>query len=390
MFTVRIERARLHMAIELVEQEFGKKWLSRKALQLNSKHPVPRAWREAISVGQAPQAGQPVSVRVEQVAPILELGRILERVSPLANYAIAIRPRLKDPDFAHVYYEMQVAACAVEGGYGVEFVPTSSAPGVKTADLRVSTPSSTYHVECKRKEAYRIATVEEGTWPSLQKRITSLLDELKVNYEVIIVAMGAFSEGDDMEILKGIREAVARGFEGGPLTRRGASHALYLRKLTLPPPGPDAMIPLWPRKSRDGEVHADVYRSTDDLLHITSMRGAWLYTVDSHKLGSIVQSFNAARSQLPAGESGVIYIDLDVSEVEDDDVRLYLEAASAALRCVFSPETNTRVAGVVLTAQPRPTLAAWNPEMHFMITVNKFHPLSGSIKFPPQPIGVPG
>ena len=280
---------------------------------------------------------------------------------------------------------MQVAAFAVSTGYRVAFVPPSSTPGTKTPDLRIASGETVLSAECKRKDAYDITAVEEAAWPSLESRIAKLLDELNADYEVIVVALGTFEDGDDAEILNGIRAAITGGFEGGPLTRRGASHTLYLRKLALPPPSSRGGLEATPGKARRGVRYADVYRGQDGLFYVRSNRGVWLYSVDSHKLASIVRSFNTARSQLPANEPGVIYIDLDVSAVEDKDMRFYLESAASALRHLFSPSANTRVAAVVVTASVDLAPPAWQRDMAFTITRNPFHPLAASIRLPPEP-----
>ena len=77
-----------------------------------------------------------------------------------------------------------------------------------------------------------------------------------------------------------------------------------------------------------------------------------LYHLDSHRLDSIVRAFNKSRIQLPSGRIGLIYIDLDVSHVEDADVLLYLDFVAEALKTCFSPNQNTRVGAVVLTTAP--------------------------------------
>ena len=81
--------------------------------------------------------------------------------------------------------------------------------------------------------------------------------------------------------------------------------------------------------------------------------------MDSHKLKFIVNSFNNARQQVPEDGPGIIFIDLDISQLDEPDIVPYLDCMSASIQTLFSPTLNTRVGAVVLTTQPvffqRPT-----------------------------------
>lgn len=386
-----VNAGELRWTIELIEREFGHKWLSRKASQSHSKHPVPLAWKEAVDLRNRMAKGHKASTISDRIALLLDIARDFDVICSLPNYDTAIRPRLKDPDFGHVRYEAQVAAFAVRRSYRVGFVVPSTNPGVSTPDLRISHGNQTFFAECKRKDAYEIAAVEQAVWPDLQEKILGVLQDLNADYEVIVVALGPFRNGDTERILEGVRAAVAKGYEGGPLTRKGTDHAIYLRRLPLPPPSPNPGMHLVPGEARRGERYMDVFRGEDDLFYVRSNRGAWLYTIDCHRLATIVYSFNAARRQLPSGDAGVIYVDLDISHVEDRDLKLYFDSAGSALRHIFSPTANTRVAAVVLTAVTlfMPAInesgaTTWEPHIGSIVIRNPFNPTAAKLSIPPD------
>jgi hypothetical protein len=263
---------------------------------------------------------------------------------------------------------------------------------VKTADLRIEQGQHAFFAECKRKEKYGLPDVDVRDWPGLQRDIFDLLTRLSANYEITIIALGRFEAGDGDEILHALHAAVAKGFEGGPLTRKGASQAIYLRKISPSELGAMSALRVTPGEGRRGEAYVDI----DDAGVVRGARAVWLYAINSHRLASLIDSFNLARTQLPAGDSGVIYIDLDVSEVEDRDLEPYFNSAGSALGQLFSPTSNTRVAAVVLTSVAifRPVKdpsgrEVMEPHIYYNIIRNPFHAGAQFFPIPPERLPPP-
>lgn len=383
----------LRAGLPVIESEFGKEWLLEQVARHKTKHPVVRAWKEVRAIVERLDRGESVEHAAEHVAVLLDAARLLGRAKLLPNYESAIKKRLWDPDFAHLHYELQVAVLAADRGYTVEFVPPSAIQGVRIPDLRVSTASGAILAECKRKDSYEVASFDYGLWPELERSVVRILDALGADYEVIVVALGPLRREDEPAILAGVREAAARGFEGGPLAEKGVDKTLFLRKLALPPPSPQPGITVVPGKNRRGTRFADIYRGADGLFYTRSNRGVWLYTIDSHRLAGIVASFNKARQQLSQSEPGAIYIDVDVGSVPRIDLPFYLESVGAALRTLFSPTLNTRVAAVIVTItgilaplETAPDTFVYSPDTPYVTVRNPYFPGGAPPSIPFDPV----
>jgi hypothetical protein len=78
-----------------------------------------------------------------------------------------------------------------------------------------------------------------------------------------------------------------------------------------------------------------------------------VYVIDAHKMTSVIDSFRHKQGQIPKSDSGVVYIDLDVSNVAVADVELYMHIAQNAIQAALAtPPGSPQIGAVVLMSTP--------------------------------------
>jgi hypothetical protein len=334
--------------LKVIEQEFGLKWLQRKVKEGSSKHWVPGAWKEATTASHQAHTSKVLSLS-PQAARLLELASALNLTRGLQGYSTAITAdKLKASDFDSHAFVANVAAVGVLGGYEVEFLQVATKEGQKTADLRMRKGPHDLFVECKRKDPTTAATTPDPLFDRLRRSLESLHGLLKVHHEVIVVSIGSLVDSQVAPIVDLCRTVLGAGGVGiFPGTVPDC--AVFIRRAAARPPGlPDGLwIPKW---MNPGSVLADVKRLEDGKLQFGLTMRTTLYSIDSHRLGQILNSFGAARKQMPEGQSGLIYIEVDASKIRLGDQAFYFDLMAGWIRNQFSPTANRRVAAVVLTS----------------------------------------
>jgi len=76
------------------------------------------------------------------------------------------------------------------------------------------------------------------------------------------------------------------------------------------------------------------------------------FAIDSYKLSAVGNSFEEARRQIPPDALGLIYINLDVTNLDRAQSELYLEIVADSLATRLAPTMNTRIAAIVITTEP--------------------------------------
>jgi hypothetical protein len=337
-----------HELIDVIEQEFGLKWLAKKARlrPAAAQHPIPRQWAEARAALEAAQTTRTLELTPE-LAGFFDLAFALLRARTLPGYREAItQGHLKSLTYEKECYVAYIATLGLASGYDVEFIETSTGPGERTPDLLMTRGSTSLQVECKRKDSYAGVPRSLAAWNELDDELRLLHRRLTCGYEVIVCAVGSLDESDVGHIARRIEEILAAG-EEGVFSIGIADCVLLVQRDPETPPGIDGVwIPAW---QNPGSVAVSTTVDQDGETVYGPMLRKTLYIIDAHKLSQVLSSFDSARGQLAASGIGVIYIGLDMSAVRPGDRELYLHTTARSLRNQFGPRCNTRVAAVVLT-----------------------------------------
>jgi hypothetical protein len=175
--------------LTILSQEFGAEWLARSVEDVAAgqacPHPIPALWARAKELLCAARGTGKLGLTEELVA-LFDLATDLETARSLPGYSSAITPeKLKSLQFEDDCYPVHVAAIAVRSGHAVEFVPTSTVAGERTADLFMRADRDEFYVECKKKASYVESAEGISAWGNLQERLLSLRGLIDCDYEVI-------------------------------------------------------------------------------------------------------------------------------------------------------------------------------------------------------------
>jgi hypothetical protein len=105
-------------------------------------------------------------------------------------------------------------------------------------------------------------------------------------------------------------------------------------------------MPAW---QNPGAAAATAYFGADGKVSYGPMLRVALYVLESHRLAQVLNSFNIARRQIPEAAAGLVYLNVDTSQIPAGDEPLYLRTLAEGVRRRFTPDLNRRIAAVVLT-----------------------------------------
>ncbi len=340
--------AEIAKACSVLEREFGAKWLARKA-KVQTRHRVPSWWNSLVDLKDNHQGEDEIPVTSADMADALEMSNVIDVASSIKGYEEAIAPRLKGAGFSKALYEMQIAKFGVQADAQVQFVvPAPNAP-VRNPDLSFTFGEYRYWVECKKKDAYIDSKTEDTLWQRLEAAIEKTLDITTDSYGVVVIVYDKLNEAAIPSVADALRSAIEKRYLG-ELTHPTLNISLWLEQIPIPDPSQERQTLAVPTHLKCATAWMDVDRDADGVFHVRKARRIGLYTVDSHRLSAVIQSFDRARKQLPKDSKGVIYIDLDLSSILPQDVGRYLNAAGRAIAGLFRPSHNMRVVAVVLTS----------------------------------------
>lgn len=330
----------------VIEQEFGAKWLRKKARDAACGHPIPRLWAEASELLRVSERTRTMTITLD-LAKLFDLATDLECARKLPGYSSAISSlQLKSPMFEKCGYVAHVAAMGVRSTYSVSFVPVSKESKKRTPDLNMSLGEHTFKVECKRKDSYSLEEARTKAWDALGSALGDLQERLSCDYEVLVCAIGILPVAYIEEIAKLVRERVAAGEEG---EYSGALRdcILLIKRNPQRPAGADGIwVPGWQNPSvATATVRVDRHGKTV----YGPMFRLGLYIIDAHKLSQVLSSFSSARGQIDRARAGMIFIGIDTSRILLGDHELYFRTLEEWVRRQFTPAQNTRVAAIVLT-----------------------------------------
>ena len=352
-------------AMKVTEEEFGVQWLSRQVERGKVNHPIPKQWNTTKNEFASFSSTGTFNIN-EDTVWLNRFTEDLRIARTLGGYQTAIAPRLKGDDFLKVQYEIYVAAYSVRRGFETHFVPASQYD--KTADLHLKFGEHELHAECTQRDPY-------VPLQNLEGRGTKLLEAIRgqdyAGLELIIVALSAFEKELVPEILKKLGERDPSRIEQ---FMHGSGYGIYVHP--LPPPegdgywqvigGPQPPFTLQngnfiPAGQNPAWSECRIAQEPNGQKYCTGHWRGYLHTISSHNLDALIRSFNQKRRQIPSGESGVIFVDLDVRHVHMRDISLYLDILAQGLIRCFSPTANTRVWAVILTTTPIPVHTGEGP-----------------------------
>ena len=332
--------------LQVIEDEFGAKWLRKKARESSFAHPIPRLWAEAATTLEAAVRTRAVTI-TPQTADLFDLATDLECARKLPGYASAITAaRLKRLTFEKEAYVAHVAAMGARSGYSVSFVPVSEQRGIRSPDLRMTLGSQTYDVECKRKDSYSLNDARTAAWERLELALRDLQKHLTCDYEILVCAIGVLPVTAIDEIARFVQERVAAG-EEGEYSGGVPDCVPILSRSPKRPAGLDGIwIPAWQNPAMaTANVRVDEHGKPvyGPMLRVS------LYVINAHQLLQVLSSLRSARGQIDSAGSGMIYIAVDTSQILPGDDELYFRTMAEWIGRQFTATQNTRIAAVVLT-----------------------------------------
>ena len=357
-------------ATTIIEEEFGLQWLDRRANTPKRPdqagwHPIPSEWKEAKDIlSMAEQTGiiQPTKAFIS----LMSFANDLRRARSLPNYKKAIQPRLKNwREFLKVQYEVYTASLCVRSGHDPVFIPPSTASGERTPDLKLQADGDEVYVECVRRDSYQIEQMAgDELWETLRLKMSALLDEISASHEVIVIAISAIDENVIPHILQDVKRRVSAGEEGISVHQE-AGYGLSIRPLPESPPEEGYALIYHQRQYPDQEmqlfipagmapvfVFGKIVQDANGRKSFKNVNRIALYKIDSHRLRSVINTFNNKRKQIPPNGLGIICLDVDARHVKNEMIPLYLDIVSTLLKTYFLPQTNTTIGAVILTAMP--------------------------------------
>lgn len=373
--------------LQAIEQEFGVKWLMKKARDASCAHSIPRLWSEASKMLGATDRTHAIPM-TSSLAKLFDLATDLECARGLPGYSSAITSlRLKSLMFEKEAYVAHVATMGVRSGYSVSFVPVSKERGERTPDLRMSLGKQTFDVECKQKDRYSLEEARISAWEALDSALGDLQKHLRCDYEVLVCSIGMLPATRVDEIAKFVRERVAAGDEGeysGGLP----DCILVIKRCPKRPPGVDCIrVPAW---QNPATVTATVRLGGHGKPVYGPMLRLSLYIIDAHRLSQVLNSFRSAREQIDSAGLGMIFIGVDTSNVLPGDHDLYFRTLEVWMRRQFTPAQNTRVVAVALTGdiatvEITPDRGWHRSSRHWRVVRNPYYPDVDRILIPGSP-----
>jgi hypothetical protein len=360
---------RLKEILGVIQGTFGVDWLlwksgkSPRGGQRSEKpHPLAVAWVEATDLLAHLESGQtlPNGYR-PRIAFLDKLASDLVVAQNIPNFAKAVTPQRLKLEFEQAYFEVYVGALHHSAGQQVEFLPPSGK--TRMPDLRVIHEQQEIFLECTRKDPLKSEREDDsGARHSLGDGILALQKELASSLEIIAVILGTLDSRHVETALRDIRLAIEKGGRG-TLFRPVDSVGVIVRELTridLPQVAgvgvvlPDGIM------SPDPNKRLALAEGTYDLdergqPYLAGEKRVSVYVIDSHRMSSVVDSFMRKRGQIPKDSSGVVYVSVDVTQVAEGDVDLYMQMAQQAiLAALTTPPGNPQIGAVVLVTTPVP------------------------------------
>lgn len=238
-------------------------------------------------------------------------------------------------------------------GCDVEFVPERSDDGVRTADLKVSQGDCYAWVECKRKHEITFAELTNEVSLRLTDRLKNVVTRHEGEFDVQVAIIGT-----DEQALEKVIDIVDRRLEEGDDgtfldEELGASvsvsHELPSTPgaLQLSSGGIPGVLSNWCSPGAT-LIYACIAPGSFLARH---RKRAYVYALNSHGFNSVLNSFREACKQIPSGDQGAIFIDVDTNQLAEWNVARYLYLLTQLLEMRVWRGQNSRVASFGLTSE---------------------------------------
>lgn len=309
---------------------------------------------------------------------------------------IATRLKSDGPVADRALYEAQVAVFALEVGYKTAFIPRAKGDNVRTPDIQIEANNLSAFIECKRKDRFvRRETHFSPVWLETDRRIAALLLGSGRNIGVSIVASGQLEERMAEPAYEAVKFLLTQDLSQSPVRRdkrHGFAVGAYLRdSLSKHSSVPNALFPSigFTATAYNHQFASSNAQNTLAVVldHEKVVQHAIVqkYVFDSHKIRSIIESFTEGKGQFQSGTQGLIYIDIDVTKIPDDEVYPFMSLLRQILMLCFDEETNTRVSAIVLTGRKwlhvgrQNRIDRYHQGFATAVIMNPYSPFSGPI-----------
>lgn len=361
-------------SVEVLHSIIGKKWFEKRANNNFQNHPLARYYFAGFVVGKTVfhaqdkidhrQPGTPAPIiydlpwqLLHDYSSLIRAAATLKAVQNLPNFETRILPDLTNQAkgaFDVALFEADVAHLCLTNGYDVEFLPP--APTKKQRhkssgqmpDLLLKKDSVQLYAECKRKDNFVYPAQRFAPeWDEAIRKINDLLEETGRALEVQILAGQEFETKMIAPAIRHVETLLASG-DALPQNRadKSAGFVLVLRENNRSASS-ESSEAVSASPGKVNRVTTSIPATGDDQNARPNCRTE-LWAFDSHRLKSLVSSFDVASEQIPKGSDGVIYLRIDISNIPSLRTRFeYTWLADAIINRNFASGFNSRVAAVV-------------------------------------------
>lgn len=337
--------------MQVIEITFGEKWLIKKINRgiktgVWGQNPIPKGYYE---LEQKTSHSTNMEISKEEKITV-KLSRNITKIQHLKNYSTCIPiKKLKGTEFEKYAYHIHIAALAVDYNFEVEFIPENGI--TKTPDLLLRKDDIILHAECKKRDNHKIEEIDKEKWKNIQEKILSLLEENNADYSVSVIFTSKISLKNEDEFYISLDEIIKKS-EAGVFINNNEGYALHLEKLekTYNEYGP--IIPTKPNKETFAVAQATYNIDANGNHFWEKIKRVQLYLINSHGLSNIIESnIRDARQQIPKSSTGIIYIDIDMSQIDHEDHQFYLNILNESLKRILVSRDNLRIGAIVISGE---------------------------------------
>jgi len=337
--------------LNIIEAELGERWLNKKVNQAKrigkwNYNPIPRGWYR-LKKRIIEQVDESIEPLANEEKKVIKLATDLEKIRCLKNYTRGIpSKKLKDSEVEKYSYLANVAALASEAGYTVEFVLECDN---KTPDLHLATEKTDFYIECKKKDKYLPKSRDSDRWKDIQEEIINLLEKKDANYSVVIIVTGDMPRNLESEVYEFLEHNIPK-YEKGVFTNNNYGFSVALHKLEDSYDDFGVILPTTPGGTY-GAAIGKLATDEQGRQYFKKRKRVQLYVFDAHDISGISSSFLKARSQIPKDSLGIIYVDIDVSNVARNDLSDYFEVLNTSIKTILMGCHNRRLGAIVISAE---------------------------------------
>lgn len=326
---------RCYHCVKYIQKLLGKPWLEEQKKQVRGQtNFLFLAWSETVEMLHHLEIrrfflnftpSQPPPEFELTVSPnmlyLFAVCRDLEIAETLPNFqqGVPIEMLRNTIDQPRYEYIARTATMYSLLGHQVEFVPVSVKQGERTPDLLIKFNDSDIYIECKRKDDFQVKDADKIWTKSLVEELSELRtlviqdgDLSSEGRQIAVITTGMLSVRDKILMTDFIKERLETKETGS--FKLPSGEAIVSVKAADPLPFSPALGSgyAWlPDNAHAGNATTVFRLNEDGITEILKEFKVLVYTFNSSKVSSIINSFNDARVQLPRDSFGIIHIDVD-------------------------------------------------------------------------------